>query len=100
MSDFLRWMAYGAIGFAGAYIIEAIVKAVHRRFRKHAEPNELSALVMQERVNQAAPILNAIARHIPIDVNHVTITLRYNDKCTCVMECPVDRMEVEPWAIY
>lgn len=76
------------------------LESLWHRFRKKpkpAEPNELDALVEQERFKQATPLAIAAAMHMPLDVKALTLVLHYEDGHKLHMECgKPERMEVEP----
>jgi hypothetical protein len=82
----------------GGYGLCEIARAVLRHFDKEkSEPSELDALVRQERINQAVPLVTMIAMNLPVDVGSITLTLHYSANEKLTMECGrPQRMEVEP----
>lgn len=94
---FLLWIACGSLGAAIAYAIEAGVRYCARRKKsKSAELSDLDALVQQERLKQSAPLLQAVAPHMPLDVKAFTVILFYSDGHSMALECDVHRLKVEP----
>lgn len=97
MKEFVLWMMYAWWGFVALFVAEVIYRHFRPKKTEPAPPNELDALVRQERINQAVPLVTLVAMNLPVDVVSVTLITHYADGCDLALDCGrPERIEAEP----